>query len=556
LTVEASGSKWESLVLCAPERSYELPSAQKTKTWGIFAPLYALHSEESLAAGDFSDLGRLHQWVQGLGGGIVATLPLLAAFLDEPFEPAPYTPASRLFWNEFYLALRGIPELAQCEAAQRILLSDEFIREKARLKVQRLVEYHDQMTLKRRALSELARHFFKNPGKRREAFDRFVAARPEVEDYAQFRAVGERRKAPWPAWPAPLCDGVITPDDFDLDNKNYHLYVQWLAEEQLQSLAANMRQSGLGLYLDLPLGVHSDSYDSWREREAFASGIAAGAPPDTFFSEGQNWGFAPLHPQRSREQGYRYFISYLRHHLRLAGVLRLDHMMGLHRLYWIPHGMHARDGIYVQYPAEELYAILSLESHKSRSLLVGEDLGTVPPEVRPAMTRHNIGRMYVMQYEIQPHAPNPLTPIPDGSVASFNTHDMFPFAGFWQGLDIQERVDLGHLSAQGAEGERGYRSFLIAAMIRSLKERGLLKPDAEPADVFRACLEFMGQSPAMFVLVTLEDLWLETQPQNIPGTWRERPNWRRRGQKSFDEFTRMPQVLEALHTLNAAIKKQ
>lgn len=555
-TLEVAGKTATSLLLSAPLRAYAPSGHAQRCDWGVFLPLYALHSERSWGAGDFSDLEALIDWVTKLGGGMVATLPLLAAFLDEPFEPGPYSPASRLFWNEFYLDVFRVPELRQCPAAQALLQAPEFIQEMHALQAAPLVDYHRQMALKRRVLEELARAFFAKPSQRMEALRNFMTAHPHAEDYARFRAVGERRRAPWPAWPAPLRDGVVRDGDYDEEVKRYHLYVQWLADEQLQTLAAKARAAGPGFYLDLPLGVNPDSYDVWRERGLFATGLAAGAPPDPFFAGGQNWGFPPLHPERIREDGYRHVSAYLRHHLRLAGVLRIDHMMGFHRLFWIPQGFGARDGVYVNYPAEELYAVFSLESHRHRSILIGEDLGTVPPEVRPAMARHNINRMYVMQYELQPQYQNALTPVYPDCVAVLNTHDMPPFAGWWQGLDIEDRVELGILNPTIADEERKKRRSLLEALVQTLQRQGRLQGPGEPQDVLQACLAHICDGAAQLVLTNVEDLWLETQPQNVPGTWHERPNWQRKARFSMEEMSRMAEVLQVLRFMDRLVKRK
>jgi 4-alpha-glucanotransferase len=554
LTLECGGDAVESLLLSAPVRAYEPPGGLQAKTWGVFVPLYALHSQRSWGAGDFSDLEALTEWVTGLGGGMVATLPLLAGFLDEPFEPGPYSPASRLFWNEFYLDISRIPELPGCAAAQALLSSADFQQALKELRSAPLVDYHRQMALKRRVLQELACSFFAKTSGRSEAFRRFLAAHPNAEDYARFRAVGERRRVPWPAWPAPLRDGVIRASDYDEAVQRYHLYVQWQADEQLQALAAKAKAAGPGFYLDLPLGVNPDSYDLWRERDAFASGIAVGAPPDPFFAKGQNWGFPPLHPERIREQGYRHVIAYLRHHLRLAGVLRIDHIMGFHRLFWIAQGLEAREGVYVQYPSEELYAVFGLESHRQRVLMVGEDLGTVPGELRPDMARHNFRRMYVLQFELQPNEHNALNAVHDRCVASVNTHDTPTFGAFRQGLDIQDRVLLGALEPSAAESERRNRQALVDALVATLRNQGRLPSSAEPLAVLKSCLAYLGSGPAQLVLANLEDLWLETQPQNVPGTWRERPNWRRKARFSLEAVRQMPEVLDVLNEVNRVMR--
>jgi 4-alpha-glucanotransferase len=556
LQIEIGGRTAEALVLSAPTRAYE-PKEHQRSSWGVFLPLYALHTERSWGAGDFTDLEELIEWVLGLGGGMVATLPLLAAFLDEPFEPGPYSPASRLFWNEFYLDVARIPELQRCPTAQARLASPELQSRIQELRHDPLVDYRKQMALKRSVLEELAYSFFTNPvEERRKAFEQFLSTHPHAEDYACFRAVGERRRAPWPAWPSPLRDGQIHEGDYDARARDYHLYVQWLADEQLQALAQKARGGGPGLYLDLPLGVNSDSYDVWRERKAFATGIAAGAPPDPFFAKGQNWGFPPLHPDEIREQGYRYLRSYIAHHLRLAGVLRIDHMMGLHRLFWVPHGMDAKEGVYVQYPAEEQYAVFTLESNRFQSVLVGEDLGTVPPEVPPAMARHNVHRMYVLQYELQPQYQAALTEVYAGSVASLNTHDMPPFAAFWQGLDFHDRIELGILDERMAEEERRRRKVLLDAAVQYFRNMGRLHESSDPMALLKACLTYMGGGSAMVVLANLEDLWMETHAQNMPGTWREQPNWRRRSRYSLSTIRRMPEVLETLWEIAEAIRSQ
>jgi 4-alpha-glucanotransferase len=556
LTLEVAGKTATSLLLSAPTRAYAPPSGSRKCEWGVFLPLYALHSERSWGAGDFSDLEALTDWVTQLGGGMVATLPLLAAFLDEPFEPGPYSPASRLFWNEFYLDVSRIPELSRCPAAQALLQDTSLLREARELQAEPLVDYRRQMALKRRVLEELARSFFARSSERMESFRRFLATHPHAEDYARFRAVGERRRAPWPAWPAPLRDGVVQESDFDEPVKRYHLYVQWLAQEQLQAIADKARAAGPGFYLDLPLGVNPDSYDVWRERRLFGAEMAAGAPPDPFFAGGQNWGFPPLHPERIRQDGYRYVSAYLRHHLQLAGVLRIDHMMGFHRLFWIPHGFGARDGVYVNYPAEELYAVFSLEAHRHRSILIGEDLGTVPPEVRPAMARHNINRMYVMQYELQPQYQNALTPVYPDCIAVLNTHDMPPFMGWWEGSDIEDRVELGILGPAIADEERKKRRSMLEALVQSLQRGGRLRGAAEPRAVLRACLAHVCEGKAQLVLANLEDLWLETQPQNIPGTWRERPNWRRRARYSLEAMRRRAEVVDELREIDQLVKRK
>ena len=556
LTLELGARQFETMVISAPPRAHARQEERASKCWGVFLPLYALHSRRSWGGGDLADLESLLEWVAELGGSVVETLPLLAAFLDDPLEPSPYAPASRLFWNEFYIDVTRVPELQRCSSAQAVMGSPEFRQGIEGLRSLPLVDYRRQMGLKRRVLEELARCLFAERSQRHNTFARFVEAHPSLEDYARFRATVERRRSPWRTWPQPLRDGVLKAGDYDEAAKHYHLYVQWVAQEQMQGLYERGRLAGAKLRLDLPLGVHPDGYDVWRERGVFALGASAGSPPDTFFTKGQNWGFSPPHPEAARKQGYRYFIACLRHHLQHAGVLRLDHIMSLHRLYWIPSGMEAHEGVYVRYPSEELYAILSVESHRQGALIVGEDLGTVPRYVRKAMARHNIHRTYVVQFELRPERRRPVGTVPAASVASVNTHDMPPFAAFWRGVDIDDRLKRGLLDDKGARRERRSRQTLKQSLLTLLKRRRLLKEASRgERAVVRACLALLSASRARVVMASLEDLWLERQPQNIPGTSEEHPNWRRKARYTFEAFSQMPEVLDTLRGVDR-LRKQ
>ena len=379
---------FKTLVISAPSRSYA--EKETGKTWGAFLPMYAAHSKESWGAGNFSDWERLSRWIGARGGTVAATLPLLAAFLDYPVcEPSPYSPASRLFWDEFYLDITRVPESSPAAARRiRSFAPRRFRAQLGKFRRAEIIDYKSQWAARRNVLERLAKYFFSKASPRRTQFERFLRERPEVKEYAAFRAVCDERKTSWHNWPQRLRGGAIEPGDYDSSAQQFHAYVQWLAHGQMDELIQRSEKHGVKLYLDLPLGVNSDGYDIWRERDSFALGASAGAPPDLFFSKGQDWGFAPLHPRRIRENGYRYVLDFLRFQMHHARLLRIDHVMGLHRLYWVPHGLAARQGTYVNYPAEEWYAIFSLESHRNRTRLVGENLGTVPPAVNESMARH------------------------------------------------------------------------------------------------------------------------------------------------------------------------
>jgi 4-alpha-glucanotransferase len=542
----------ECLVIAAPERAYALPGGT-CKTWGVFLPTYAIRTERNWGAGDFTDLGNLIGWVQGQGGGLVGTLPLLAAFLDERFEPSPYSPASRLFWNEFYL---DVDKVVADETAGKVAVSAEIQSQCAALRAAPLVDHQQVMALKRRVLSQVQEWIFFGSCARRGEFEEFLAAHPRVRDYATFRAASERLRTSWNTWAEPMRSGTLKAGDFEEKNAQYHALVQFFAHNQMRSVAEKADVSGSGLYLDFPLGVNTDSFDVWRERSSFASGMSAGAPPDSFFTKGQDWGFPPLHPENIRSDGYRYLRDSLCHHMQDAGVLRIDHVMGLHRFYWVPKGLGPTQGVYVRYPVNELYAVYCLESVRHKVVLVGEDLGTVPDGVRPAMSQHNIHRLYVGQYEIQPNAERPFAPASPGAIASLNTHDMPTFTAFWKELDLDDRHDLGILDDATSKQERERRDNIRKAVIQFLRKAGLLGEDAGVPAVLRGCLRMLARTEADVVLANLEDLWQTTQPQNVPGTWRERPNWRHKAAHNLEEFDGLPEVRETLALLNREIEDQ
>jgi len=548
LTLRTAGAEHSCFLISAPSRAYAPPGG--LRAWGAFLPLYALRSRDDWGAGDFGGLRRLARFAGGLGASFVATLPLFAAFLDRPFDPSPYAPASRLFWNELYINVNEIPELQACPEARSLVASPGFRRELERLRNEPLVDYHGVMAAKRRVLSLLAGAL---AGPRLDAFLRFVEERPVLQDYARFRAAGERFGVPWPQWPASARRGHIQDADVDPAAVRYHQYVQWLSEEQLAGATAAASNAGVFFYFDLPLGASPDSYDVWRNQRLYASGASVGAPPDAFFVQGQDWCFPPPHPDAIRRERYASFIAVLRRALTFAGALRIDHVMGLHRLYLVPAGFPATQGVYVRYHAEEAYAILCLESHRRGALIVGEDLGTVPSYVKSCLARHNIYGMYITQYQVSGGDSPRLAPVPARSVAALNTHDMPPFAGWLQGADIDEAARLGFLGPEAARSARATRRSQRDALSRVLQDRGLAPTFPSPAGLAQGALRHLAGSRARMVLVNLEDLWLETRHQNIPGASGDAyPNWRRKAARSLEEIETNPRIAGLLRDLSAS----
>ncbi len=551
MTVEIGGKPSDILLISAPGKAYSVTDKADSLNWGIFAPLYALQFNNNWGGGDFSCLESLANWVRNMGGNTIATLPLSASFYERASDLSPYSPASRMFWNEVYINLNEIDELKECPSIRKIISSHSFQTELSDLRESSRFDYRKQMQLKRQVLAELSDHIFSDNSRLAITCLDFVKETPAVEAYAEFRASCEKYKAHWPAWPSPQRDGTLCKEDYDERNKQYHILVQWLADRQLKSVSEKIKSQGMHLYFDLPLGVNPDSYDVWRYRDAFLTGVSAGAPPDAFFTRGQNWGLPPLHPETIRKQGYKYYIHCLRHNLKYASILRIDHIMSYHRLFVIPHGFTASEGIYIRYTASEYYALITLESHRHKTVILGEDLGTVPEAIRHTMRRHNLCRHYVVQYEIVPDKEKSFASIPSNVVASLNTHDMPTFAGFWRGDDIRQRKVQGLLDEEGVKKELNKRKKVRELIIKSLGGKGLIKLSRSDVDeIIKGILVLLSSSEACLVLVNPEDLWQEMRPQNIPGTIDEYTNYCRRFQFAFEEFSQMQGVRRTLSEIS------
>jgi 4-alpha-glucanotransferase len=492
LELEAGGRRHEVTVLQAPRRAHAGPP----RAWGLFVPLYALPGP--FGPGDLTRWRLLAEWAAGLGAGLVGSTPLHAAFLDEPFEPSPYLPVSRLHWNELYADPAAAPEWESSARARE--LAAVVPRPGGRL-----IDYRAAAGAKRRVLEALMADL---DGERLDAFERHLRDHPDLAVYAEFRARCERERAGWRDWRDPDAPG-------EQAAARYHAYAQWLCEAQLARVGA----AGAGPYLDMPVGVHPGGYDTWRFRDLFVDEVSIGAPPDDFFAGGQSWGLAPLHPGRLREQGHAYPMACIRTLCRHAAAARIDHVMGLHRLFWVPDGMPATEGVYVRYPFEELYAVLCIESHRGRARLVGEDMGTVPGAVRRTMAAHGLLRTYAVQVEAGA-AGGAFDHVPSAAMVGMNTHDMPTFAAFWD--------------------EDPRREALAAA----LERRGHEVADGPAA--LDACLLELARSDAEAVLVNLEDMWWEREPQNMPGTGGEQPNWRRLARHGVDELDEVPGLARRL----------
>jgi 4-alpha-glucanotransferase len=416
------------------------------------------------------------------------------------------------------------------------------------------VDYAAVYRLKRQVLGLLSKTFQERHGSpnkpltsRGREFAVFVAeGNQPLFRFGQYNALADYLgESNWHSWPreyqhpeSPAVDAFSRQHQEEIHG---HLYCQWLAAGQIAAVQAHARKQGLAfsLYQDLALGAHPGGAETWAHPHLFAKSADIGAPADAFNPGGQNWGLPPLIPERLRQQGYRLFIDTLRANLPPEGLLRLDHVMGLFRLFWIPQGRSAAEGAYVHYPARELLGILALESHRRRTLIIGEDLGTVPPRVRRELARRNVlsYRVFYFERSHDQHFKKP-EDYPSNAMAAVTTHDLPTLAGYWQGEDIKLKSALGlypqpHLAAE----ETGARARDRERLLEDLGAEGMefknqiekeAAMDSCPEEVRFGVLEYLAKSKAALMEVRLEEIFGVPQQQNLPGTTTQYPNWRRK----------------------------
>ena len=511
LTVHADGRQAACTIISAPTRAWRRPDDHRS--WGLGSHLAALRSTRSRTLGDLQDLLSLCRWVGAAGGDLVTVLPLLPTFNRPPAEPSPYSPVSRLFWSELVLDLGAGHRPVPPHPSLDVTAADAEVR----------------AALTGRPAPEAG------------------SVPAELARYAAFRGAQARLGRDWRAWPGEARAGRLDPSLVDAEEQRFHLVAQTEAERQLAELRSDMQRVGVRLGLDLAVGVHPDGYDPWSRQELFAEGMSGGAPPDPGFPSGQDWGFPPVLPQASRREGHRYLAASIAHQAGLSGVLRVDHIMALARLFWIPHGASIDQGTYVTYPTEELFAVLTLESHRNQCEIVGENLGTVPPVINEALPRHGIRGMLLTHFEATAEAPGPPS---NTQVALIGTHDTPTLAGWVAGVDIHERVRFGLLNAEAAPPELEARAQAVRRLATVLET----SPD-DPEGLLGRLLEWLGRSASPLVIPWLEDLWLEDRQVNLPGTSSAiRPNWQRPMRRPLDEALADPRVAALVRRLDQCRK--
>ena len=520
-------SRTTATVIVTPQR-LELPAALRDgRVWGLMTQLYQVRSRRSWGVGDLADLARIAEWAgRDLGADFVLVNPLHAAEPSPPMEPSPYLPTTRRFANPMYLRVEDLAELAELSPADQAKVTS-LAKKAARLNTADTVDRDACWTLKRQALGLVY-----SAAVRPEEFRAWCAQQGSgLDTFAAWCALAEVYGGHSGKWPEELQDAdspaVAAFVAEQAERVDLHRWLQWLAERQLAQVQATAREAGmrLGVVHDLAVGVHPDGADAWGLRHALARGVTVGAPPDQFNQLGQNWHQPPWHPERLAELGYAPYREMVRALLKDAGGLRVDHVIGLFRLWWVPEGAQPVAGAYVRYDHEAMIGILVLEAQRAGAVVVGEDLGVVEPFARDYMRERGVLGTSILWFEWG-HDGRLLAPeqYRELCLATVTTHDLAPTAGYLALAHVELRARLGLLTRPVAE-ERAQEQATLGVVRDVLRSRGLLASD-DVEETVLALHSYLTQTPSKMLGVALADMVGDTRIINQPGTTDEYPNWR------------------------------
>ncbi len=475
------------------------------KTWGWSVQLYAARSQDSWGIGDFADLERLAKWSGNeLGAGMIMVNPLSAATPVNPQQASPYYPTSRRFFNPLWIHVEWVPGANSGTVPQL----DEIAAAGRALNAKRLIERDTVFDLKLRALELLWLQF---PGD--EGFGRFCHTHgTDLDRFAVFCTLAEHFKSGWHSWPEqyrhPSNSAVAQFASEHVQRVQFHKWLQWSLDVQLARCS-----SILPLMQDLPIGVDPEGADAWAWQDVFANGVTVGAPPDEFNTQGQNWGLPPFVPHKLRTAEYEPFIQTIRAAFRHGSGLRIDHVMGLFRLFWIPSGMDAKDGAYVRHNEDEMLALIALESERAKAYVVGEDLGTVEEEAREKLADHRVLSYRLFWFEKE----DPAT-YPPEALAAVTTHDLPTVAGLWTGSDLETQRNLRLKPNEESTAE----------MRQRLKKSADLDENSPLDRVITGAYQLLARAPSRILTAALEDAAAVQERPNMPATLEDRhPNWSR-----------------------------
>lgn len=579
LILEAEGGELAGMsLIVTPPRCYQ-PAAlsEDGRLWGPSVQLYALRSERNWGIGDFTDLGQLVGFAAERGAGIVGISPLHALFPESPEQASPYSPSSRLFLNTLFVDVEAVADFAESSKLQKLVHSNAFQARLRALRAAELVDYRGVAKAKGEAFELLFLHFcdhhLRHGTERARAFRAFQAEKGEaLFRHALFEALQERFHGEdasvwgWPAWPEDYRDpGSKAVAEYAARNSRrveFYEYLQWQAQLQLQAVGQHSWELGLGvgLYQDLAVSVAPGGAEAWANQTLYALDVHIGSPPDDFNLKGQDWGLPPQIPERLHALAYAPFVSTLRQNMRATGALRIDHVMALMRLYWIPAGGRADSGGYIHYPLHDLLGILALESQRNRCLVIGEDLGTVPEEVREALKPLGVlsHRLFYFEKDARGEFISPEA-FPHQALVAISTHDLPTLSGYWQGSDLELRSELRLFpSDRQREQQLIRRAEDRARLLLALEHEGLLpeqlssdpvKIPAMTLDLACAIHRYVARSPSQVMTMQMEDVFGQQQQVNLPGTTDQYPNWRRKLSLSLEYWGEDPRVLRCFETM-------
>jgi 4-alpha-glucanotransferase len=502
------------------------------RSWGLATQLYSVRSRQSWGVGDLTDLADLAVWSASVhGAGYMLVNPLHAAEPTSPMEPSPYLPTSRRFFNPLYLRVEAIPEFAELPRRGRVRRLREGVQKHAASLDS--IDRDTAWAAKREAL-ELVFAIPRMAG-RDLAFAAYCAREgTALDDFATWCVLAEKYGADWHRWPEsmghPGTNSVAKFVEKHSAAVNFHRWLQWQLDEQLAAAQTQAVSAGmsLGIVHDLAVGVHPDGADAWALQDSLALGVSAGAPPDEFNQLGQDWSQPPWRPDRLDEQEYRPFRALIRSVLRHAGGVRIDHIIGLFRLWWIPQGQAPTEGTYVRYNHEAMIGIVALEAYRAMALVVGEDLGTVEPWVRDYLRARGVLGTSILWFELDRNGtggPLPADRWREYCLSSVTTHDLPPTAGYLANEHVRLRDSLGLLT-RPVEQELAAAEAEQAAWLAELRRVGLLSKHADEEQTVLALHQYLGRTPSRLLGLALTDAVGDKRTQNQPGTTDEYPNWR------------------------------
>lgn len=568
LSIQTENTEEHCSLTIAPKKAF-LPSPlqQQKKLWGAFLQLYTLRSEQNWGVGDFGDLKQFLAKMAAQGADFVGLNPIHALFPANPEAASPYSPSSRLWQNIIYIDVNAVRAFQQSEKAQQWFNSAEIQQLLTELRAKDYVDYSAVMQLKLQALNFAFEQFSTED---QTSFNTFIEQSGEplktqgtFDALHQWLAAQSGEKGGWTTWAAEYQDyqspKVAEFQQAQAEKIRFYMWLQFLAAQQLAECDAFAKalKMPIGFYRDLAVGVTTDGAETWADKALFVQGASIGAPPDMLAPNGQSWGLSPMHPAVLNARGYQPFIDLVRANMKHCGALRIDHILGFARMWWVANGLSAKDGIYVRYPLDDLLAILALESQRHQCVIIAEALGTVPDGILEVLEQKGIFAYNIFYFEKSDNSYKPLENYPYQAMTTLSTHDLPTIQGYWKGYDFElgEKFDTYPSKAvvRKLKEERSYDRLNIRNAVEKVMS-------LEPNEV-GVTMQFTHQlqryvahtNSALFG--TQPEDWLNMlEPVNIPGTSTEYPNWRRKLSASIEQIFANQNIQKLLADINTIRK--